>query len=52
MTTENIGIGIYTFIIHENTNYHCVLFEDKNIQFILSFEEEIENILINGRRRI
>ena len=50
MTTENIGIGIYIFITHENTKYHCVLFEDKNIKFILPFEEEIENILINGRR--
>ena len=50
MTIENIGIGIYTFIIHENTNYHCVLFEDKNIKFILPFEREIENILIDGRR--
>ncbi|PKC55547.1 hypothetical protein RhiirA1_503166 [Rhizophagus irregularis] len=33
-----------------NTSYHCVLFEDKNIRFILPFEEEIEDILVNGRR--
>ena len=45
MTTENIGIGIYIYIIHKNTNYHCVLFEDKNIRFILPFEAEIEELL-------
>lgn len=48
MTTENIGLEIYIFIIQENTNYHCVLFEDKGIRFILPFEGELENILING----
>jgi len=52
MTIENIGIGIYIYIIHENKSYHCVLFEDRNIKFILPFEREIEDILINGRRRI
>jgi len=45
MTTENIGIEIYIYIIHKNTNYHCVLFEDKNIRFILPFEAEIEELL-------
>jgi hypothetical protein len=50
MTNENIGIGIYIHIIHKNKGYHCVLFEDKDIEFILPFEEEIEDILINGRR--
>ena len=48
MTKENIGIEIYIFIIHKNTNYHCILFEDKEIKFILPFERKIENILNNG----
>ena len=49
MTKENIGLGIYVYIIHENTNYHCILFENKEIKFILPFESEIEELL-NGRR--
>ena len=49
MTKENIGLGIYVFIIQRNTNYHCILFEDKEIKFILPFESEIEKLL-NGRR--
>jgi hypothetical protein len=51
MTKENIGMEIYIFIIHNNTNYHCILFEDKEIRFVLPFELEIEELL-NGRRRI
>ncbi|PKY35344.1 hypothetical protein RhiirB3_456024 [Rhizophagus irregularis] len=37
MTTENIGIGIYIYIIHKNTSYHCLMEEDK-------YNEIIENI--------
>ena len=51
MTRENIGLGIYVFIIHKNRNYHCILFEDKEIKFILPFEAEIEELL-NGWRGI
>ncbi|PKY57855.1 hypothetical protein RhiirA4_479242 [Rhizophagus irregularis] len=49
---DNKRIGIYIYIIHKNKGYHCMLFEDKNIKFILPFEEEIEDILINGGRKI
>ena len=49
MTEENIGMEIYVFIIQGNTNYHCILFENKEIKFILPFELEIEELL-NGRR--
>jgi hypothetical protein len=45
---ERIGLEIYVFIIHTNINYHCIIFEDKEIKFILPFEDEIENLLING----
>ena len=48
MAIENIGLEIYVFIIHRNINYHCILFEDKEIKFILPFESEIEELLNNG----
>ena len=48
MTEKRIGIEIYIFIIHSNLNYHCILFEEKGVQFILPFELEIEKILSNG----
>ena len=46
---ERIGLEIYVFIIHENINYHCVLFEEKGLQFILPFEAKTEEIISNGR---
>ena len=49
MTQENITLEIYLFIIHQNLNYHCILFEDGNTQFILPFERDIENIINGGR---
>ena len=45
---ERIGLEIYVFIIHINIKYHYILLEDKEIKFILPFEDEIENLLING----
>ena len=48
MIKERIGLEIYIFVIHSNSNYHCMLFEEKGLQFVLPFEAEIEEILSNG----
>ena len=49
MTQENITLEIYLFIIHWSLNYHCILFEDENTQFILPFKREIEDLINGGR---
>ena len=48
MIEERIGLEIYIFVTHSNSNYHCVLFEEKEVQFILPFEAKIEEIISNG----
>jgi hypothetical protein len=46
MTTENIGLSIYIYVIHENTSYHCILFEDEKLNMILPYENrEINEVL-------
>lgn len=45
MHDKKVDIEIYVFIIHANLNYHCILFENKDLKFILPFEKEIEEIL-------
>ena len=47
MIKERIGLEIYVFVIHSNLNYHCMLFEDKVLQFVLPFEAEVKEILSN-----
>ena len=46
MTVENIGVEIYSYIVHSNLRYHCMLFEEKDIRVILPFEKEIEGRLV------
>ena len=48
MIKERIGLEIYMLIIHKNLNYHCILFEEREVQFILPFEAKIEEIISNG----
>ena len=47
MIEERIGLEIYMFVIHRNLNYHCILFEEKGLQFVLPFEAKIEEIISN-----
>jgi hypothetical protein len=46
MMIENINLSIYIYVIHENTSYHCILFEDKELNMILPYENrEIDEIM-------
>ena len=45
MHCEKVGLEIYVFVIHANTSYHCILFEDKELKMVLPFEAEIENVI-------
>ena len=38
-------IVIYEYIIHRIIGYHCILFEEKELKFVLPFEAKIEELL-------
>ena len=46
MTIENIGVEIYSYIVHSNLRYHCILFEEKDTRVMLPFERETEEKLV------
>ena len=51
MFNKRIDMEIYVFVIHANLNYHCILFEEKEMKMILPFEREIEGLLISNNKK-
>lgn len=45
MNNEKFDLEVYEWIVMINKNYHYILFEDPNTQFILGFENEQINLI-------